>query len=92
MEEIREQLNRIEQLALLSAKNALTIDDVAMLTGYTKQSLYRMTSMHQIPHYKPNGKALFFKRDEIEEWMLQNRVDTIQESEQRALSYVMGKK
>lgn len=89
--EIKKQLNRIEQLALLNAKNVLTIDDVAMLSGYTKQSLYRLTSMHKIPHYKPNGKALYFKKSEIEEWMLQNRVDTTEESLQRAQAYVMGR-
>ena len=90
---ITAQLNRIERNTLLGAKNVLTVDDVALLAGLGKRTVYRLTSTHQIPFYKPNGKAIYFKRDEVESWLLQNRTSTNGEIMQRAVTdVVLGKK
>ena len=83
-----EQLNRIEKYTLLSAKNVLSLDDVSVLTGLSKSHLYKLTCRHQIPHYKPNGKQVYFDRGEVENWMKQNRVATEQEIEEKAATYV----
>jgi excisionase family DNA binding protein len=88
---ITAKLNAIERYSLLSAKNVLNLDDVAMLTGLSKSHLYKLTCNKQIPHYKPNTKAMYFDRVEIEEWMKQNRVTTQAEAEQQALAYVVKK-
>ena len=88
-EKILEQLNRIEKYTLLSAKNVLSLDDVSVLTGLSKSHLYKLTCRHQIPHYKPNGKQVYFDRGEVENWMKQNRVATEQEIEEKAATYVV---
>ncbi len=88
---ITARLDAIERYSLLSAKNVLTLDDVAILTGLSKSHLYKLTSSKQIPHYKPNTKSMYFDRVEIEEWMKQNRVQTQAEAEQKAVSYVVKK-
>ena len=88
---ITAKLNAIERYSLLSAKNVLNLDDVAMLTGLSKSHLYKLTCNKQIPHYKPNTKAMYFDRVEIEEWMKQNRVTTQAEAEQKAVAYVVKK-
>lgn len=88
-EELREQLNRIERYSLLAAKNVLCLDDVALLTGLSKSHLYKLTCNHQIPHYKPNGKQIYFDRLEIESWMKQNRIATADEIEQKAANYLV---
>lgn len=72
-------------------KKMLSIDDVSVLTGLSKSYLYKMTCSHQIPYYKPNGKLMYFDKTEIEEWMRQNRIETTDEAEQKALSYVIEK-
>lgn len=89
MNEIIEQLNRIEQYALLSAKNVLSLDDVAAITGLSKSHLYKLTCSHQIPYYKPNGKQIYFDRGEVESWMKQNRVATQAEIEAQAAAYLV---
>lgn len=76
MQQIIQQLNRIERNTLLAAKNVLTFNDVALLTGFSKSHLYKLTSTHQIPHYKPSGKNIYFDRKEVEDWLKQNRVYT----------------
>ena len=89
---IIEKLDAIERNTLLASKNVLTIDDVALLTGISKSTLYKMTCKKQLPHYKPNSKLLFFDRTEIEEWAKQNRVNTWAEAEQKALAYTVANK
>lgn len=88
-EKILDQLSRIERYSLLAAKNVLCFDDVALLTGLSKSHLYKLTCSHQIPHYKPNGKQIYFDRTEVEAWMKQNRVATTQETDQKATTYVV---
>lgn len=90
-DQITAKLNAIERYSLLGAKNVLNIDDVAMLTGLSKSHLYKLTCNKQIPHYKPNTKAVYFDRVELENWMKQNRVTTQAEAEQQALAYVVEK-
>ena len=92
-EKILMRLDAIERYALLGAKQVLTIEDVALLTGLSKSHLYKLTCTRQIPHYKPNSKQMYFDRAEIENWMRQNRVNTTSEAEQEAIAYVVtGKK
>ena len=56
---ILSKLEVIERNSLLAAKNVLTIDDVAVLTGMSKSHLYKLTCTRQIPFYRPNGKIVY---------------------------------
>lgn len=38
--------------------------------------MYHLLSNNEIPHYKPRGKNVYFKRTELEDWMLRGRVKT----------------
>jgi excisionase family DNA binding protein len=76
---------------MLAAKNVLNFDDAVVITGLSKSHLYKLTCTHQIPHYKPNGKQIYFDRAELEAWLKQNRVATQAEAEQQAINYVVGK-
>lgn len=86
------KLEKIEKITLLGAKNVLTLDDVVLITGYSKGHIYRLTSSQEIPHYKPNGRNIYFKKDEIEEWLLQNRILTTEEINSKATTHTAIKK
>lgn len=88
-QEVKESLKRIETYSLLGAKSVLNVDDVALLTGLSKSWIYQATCNKQIPHYKPNGKQIYFDRAELEAWMKQNRVATAKDIDQKANSYVV---
>ncbi len=90
MDNFIEQLNRIERNTLLAAKNVLTFDDVALLTGLSKSHLYKLTSTRQIPYYKPSGKNVYFDRKEVEDWLRQNRANTEQEAQSGAAAFLAG--
>jgi len=90
-EKVTEKMEAIGVSGYLLSKNVLGIDDVVVLTGLSKSHIYKLTSSRQMPCYKPNGKLMYFDRAEIENWMKQNRVQTNDEAEQKALAYVIMK-
>ena len=60
-------------------KNILSSDELIAYTGFSLKQVYKLTSTRQIPHYKPSGRKLFFKKDEIDSWIEKGRVKTINE-------------
>ena len=89
---ISRELAEIKAFSLLAAKSVLTLDDVALLTGLSKSHLYKLTSSKEIPHYRPNGKFIYFSKDEIEKWMMRGRVASNDEIQRKAVNYtVTGK-
>lgn len=93
MEEILNKLNRLEALTLLGSKNVLTMDEVCLLTGLAKSTVYKMTANRVIPHYHADGgKHLYFKKDEVENWLTRNRVSSQNEDEARAVNEYFTKR
>ena len=80
MQSIEERLMNLERINQ-GAKTILTLEEVAKYTNYSKSYIYKLTSRREIPCYKPNGKQLYFKRTEIDEWLLTNRKMTNKEIE-----------
>lgn len=92
IETLQNSIKAIERNTLLAAKNVLTIDDVVVLTGISKSTIYRMTSQGKIPYYKPNGGYIFFDRSEIENWQRQNRHQAVSEIVSQAHQYCLTHK
>jgi excisionase family DNA binding protein len=85
MEDIAARLDRLERATALS-KNVLTVDEVAMLTGYSVKYLRLLISNRDIPHYR-RGNRLYFNRAEVEEWMQETRIPTNEEMRIKAMNY-----
>lgn len=82
---IDERLNRIE--AMIRRDNQiLNIDDLAEWLDCSKSQVYKMTSKRLIPHYK-KGVRVYFKRSEIEDWLLANPIMTKVEIESAVDTY-----
>ena len=89
---IEQRLERIEQLTLLAAKDALTMDDAAAYTGLSKSYLYRLVCEKIIPYYKSaGGKQTYFKKSELCDWLLKHRVSTTEEAQESAAAYCVSK-
>jgi excisionase family DNA binding protein len=73
-------------------KEVLNLDEVAAFTGLSKSYIYKLTHKQQIPYYKPFGKICYFNREEITNWLQQNRVPTKSEMEDKAISILHSKK
>lgn len=86
LEDIAKRLDRLETLTALSAKNVLDINDTAELTGYSVKYLRLLIARREIPHYR-RGNRLYFNRDEIEDWMMGERIPTNEEINIKAMGY-----
>lgn len=89
--EIRATLDRIERLSLIGAKNVLDVQEAAIYTRLSKQHIYRLTSNKQIPHFK-KARKLYFKKSELEDWMLESKVLTEEEVQREAETYTEAHK
>jgi len=91
--EFKSLIARIEQLEKdrIEQKKVLTLEEVAQYTKLSRSYLYKLTSQQIIPHYKPNGKNIYFNREELEQWLMRNRVKTKEEIESNAATYLVTK-
>ena len=49
----------------------MDIDGASNLTGYSKHTIWKLTSRHEIPFIKrPGGRKLFFSKKSLESWLL----------------------
>lgn len=85
-EAVMAKLEDIRRAALIGSKDTLTLEECAMMTGYSTQSLYAFTSKRLIPHFK-RGNYLFFSKQEIEKWLQSNRVPTVEETSSIGTTY-----
>jgi excisionase family DNA binding protein len=53
-------------------------NECSQLTGYAVNTINKMICEKAIPFYKRNAKVLF-RREEIEAWLLANRIQTVEE-------------
>ena len=76
----------------MESKKVLTFEEAASYMGMSKSCLYKMTSQKIVPHYKPNGKLIFFDREELENYLLSVRVKPQIEIEEAASTYLVPRK
>lgn len=67
----REKLEKMERRSGWE-RPILTMREAAMFTGLSKNTLYKLIQADKIKHYRPNGKLVYFRRDELEQWLMRN--------------------
>ncbi|WP_428167857.1 helix-turn-helix domain-containing protein [Chryseobacterium sp.] len=71
---------------ILSFKEALVYLDVS------PSLLYKLTSKRGIRYFKPNGGKIYFKKTDLEYWMLQNENKSKELLEEELLTKIKSKK
>ena len=91
--ELKKELQELKNLTLLGTKTVLNLNDVALLTGLSKSTIYKFVMEKRIPYYKnAGGKLIYFEKNEIEKWLLHKRIATVEELEQEAINYCVTSK
>ena len=88
---IEQRIEELENLVYLN-KNVLSFEEAGKFTNLSKSYLYKLTSTQQIPHYKPQGKMIYFEKDALEAWLRQNPVKTQAQISQEATHYILTHK
>ena len=98
-EVILDKLNNIENLLKTVMKNdngtvtiteVLNLNQAAEYVSLSKSAIYKKTSERNIPHFK-QGKKLYFKRSELDDWLTGLKISTNAEIEKQANDYIMKK-
>ncbi|GHT78526.1 hypothetical protein FACS1894130_05270 [Spirochaetia bacterium] len=51
----------------------LTVDDAAQFTGLKKSYLYKLCHLGRIPYFKPTGGKVYFRQNDLEEFIFRGR-------------------
>jgi excisionase family DNA binding protein len=93
--EVLKKLNNIEAMLEqqnLLQKEVLNLNEAGMYLNISASHMYKLTSQRLIPHFCPQGKKLYFKRKELDHWLLRNRQDSSDEIETMAANYLLKHK
>ncbi|EGR4217282.1 DNA-binding protein [Aeromonas hydrophila] len=77
--QLAEIFENIRSLKVMT-KEVMTINECAQYTGLSVSYLYKLTHRKLIPFFKPMGKRLYFKRAEIDQWLMRNKQGGIYEA------------
>ena len=73
--QIEEKLFHIENSISklhIAVKAILSADEAASFLGIKPSYLYKLTSERKILHFKPMGKLLYFRKQDLEDFLLRN--------------------
>lgn len=82
LEPVENLLQRLDLLenSIYTTKRVFTFQEACMYIGVSESMLYKLTASKEIPHYKPRGKMVYFAKEELDEWLLQNCEPTVEDA------------
>lgn len=91
LEKLTEIASKLDEQNILQ-KAVLNFDEACKYLDVSPSHLYKLTSQKQIPHFCPQGKKLYFRRDEIDTWLQRNRQSAADEIDKLATDYIIRNK
>lgn len=88
LDKLTEIANKLDEQNILQ-KTVLNLNEASKYLNISESHLYKLTSTRQIPHFCPQGKKLYFRREELDDWLQRNRQSSSDEIEQRAADYIL---
>ncbi|MCZ7603093.1 MAG: helix-turn-helix domain-containing protein [Melioribacteraceae bacterium] len=67
--ELIRRISNIEKLLEERKTKPLNLVEAAKYLSISQSHLYKLTSQRKIPSHKPNGKYLYFFKEELDEWV-----------------------
>ena len=88
-EQNEERIGALEKI-FLCQKEIFNFDEAADYLSMSKSTLYKLTAKKEIPHFKPN-RFVFFEKAELDQWIRDHRVMTIDEIDAAVQGYCVRK-
>lgn len=93
LSEIKDEIRKIKVPGRSSPqlpvqKSVLSFKETAIYLDVSHSYLYKLTSQNRIPHFKPQGKKIYFDLSMLEDWLKRNYQTTQDEIEQKANEYI----
>ena len=77
-----------QNVVLLPQKEILSFNEAVKYLDVSKSFLYKLTSANKISFSKPNNKLIYFQRVDLDNWMLQNRNESIGVLQENLTNYL----
>ena len=91
LDKLTEIANKLDEQNLLQ-KTVLNFNEACKYLDVSPSHLYKLTSTKHIPHFCPQGKKLYFRREELDTWLQRNRQTTAEEEEASASDLLIRSK
>ena len=91
LDKLTEIANKLDEQNILQ-KTVLNLSEAAKYLDISESHLYKLTSTRQIPHFCPQGKKLYFRREELDQWLQRNRQLSTDEIDREATNYLIRNK
>ena len=91
LDKLTEIASKLDEQNLLQ-KTVLNFSETCKYLDVSESHLYKLTSTKQIPHFCPQGKKLYFKRIELDDWLQRNRQSSTDEIDKLATEYILKNK
>jgi hypothetical protein len=91
---VLDKLDQIEKLVTiykLMQKPVLNFNEASAYLEVSPSHLYKLTAKKMIPHFCPNNKKLYFKRLELDDWLLRNKQFSIEETQIKTEAFLTKK-
>ena len=69
-------------------KDILSLDEACSYLSIKKSYIYKLTSSNRLLGYKPEGKLLYFKKEDLKNFLLRNPVLTSDEIEKNMIENI----
>lgn len=90
---IHARLEKIETLLTelkATGTKPFDLDEAAAYLHISKSHLYQLTSKGLIAHYKPNGKKIYFRKEDLDAYLLRNRRAAAEEIDAAAANHIVS--
>jgi excisionase family DNA binding protein len=71
---VERELSEIKEMMRERFLKPLTVGEAAKYMGVSKGHVYKLTSEGEVAFYKPNGKRIYFSKDDLDQWIMRRRV------------------
>jgi excisionase family DNA binding protein len=92
---LSELLAKIDSLNLTLMKIAgkpLTVEEAMKYLDVSESFIYKATYRHLLPYYQPGGKKIYFKIEDLDNYIYKNRIKSHEELENGATNFIQKQK
>ena len=68
-------------------KKFKTLPEASEYLNLTKATLYRFLMRKEIPYYKPNQRKIYFLTEDLDKWIMKNRISSNAEINEEISNY-----
>ena len=77
-----------QKAQIIAYKEILSFREALIYLDISKSMLYKLTSKKAIRYAKPNNGRLFFKKSDLDNWMMQNQSESINDLSENIFNHL----